>query len=45
MKLLYLCYLRFVLSNVHMLFLHFVYNICLDVKSDAVVAQWQGKVT
>ena len=44
MKLHYLCYLRFVLSNVHMLFLHFVYNICLDAKSDAVVAQWQGKV-
>ena len=45
MKLLYLCYLRFVLWNVHMLFLHFVYNICLDVKSDAVVFEWQGKVT
>ena len=45
MKLLYLCCLGFVLSNVHTLFLYFFFKRCLDLKSGVVMAQWREKVT
>ena len=42
----FICYLRFVLSNVHTLFLSFfLKKSCLDLKSGAVMAQWQETVT